>query len=55
VGVVVDMETLSARFRETYVDVLGEQVVGSLVLLDQVAVDGAAGKSGSQKEAEQAN
>lgn len=37
----------------TYVDVLGQQVVGSLVLLEEIAVGGATGEEAAEKEAEE--
>jgi hypothetical protein len=38
----------------THVDVLGQEVVGRLVLLEEVAVGGAAGEEAAKKEAEEA-
>lgn len=38
----------------TYVNVFGEEVVGGLVLLQQVGVDAAAGSNGAEEETKEA-
>lgn len=38
----------------TYVDVVGQEVVGGLVLAQEVRVDGASGEDGSEEETEEA-
>lgn len=38
----------------THVDVLGQEVVGRLVLLEEVAIGGAAGEEAAEKEAKEA-
>ena len=38
---------------KTHVDILRQELVGSRVLLEEVAVDGAAGERGAEKEAKE--